>query len=262
MQSSSSMLKPRVIPCLLLKEQGLIKTKTFKSPVYIGDPINAVKIFNDKEVDELVILDIYATAEGRRPQFSLIREIASECFMPLGYGGGIRTLEDINQLFAIGVEKVLINSCAVADPQLVAKASSVYGNQGIVVSIDVGTNMFGQHSVYTVNGTKNSGKDPVQHALAMEKAGAGEILLNSINRDGTMLGYDTDLIAKVSRAISIPVIACGGAGKIEDFADAIRNGGAAAVAAGSMFVFHGKHRAVLITYPPISEIIEVLGTNS
>jgi len=243
------MLTIRVIPCLLLKGQGLVKTVKFKHPKYVGDPINAVKIFNDKEVDELIFLDIEATVEGRRPPIKLISEIASECFMPLSYGGGLNDLDDIKAIFNLGVEKVIINSYAVENPHFINEASKLYGNQSIVVAIDVRKNSAGKYEIFTRGGGKKTGLDPVQHAMEMERLGAGEIFLNSIDRDGTMEGYDIDLIKKVTESVSIPVIACGGAGKISDFVDAVKKGGASAAAIGSLFVFHGKHRAVLINYP-------------
>jgi len=252
------MLKTRVIPCLLLKGQGLVKTVKFKNPKYVGDPINAVKIFNDKEVDELVLLDIEATVGGRRPQFKLISEIASECFMPLSYGGGLRNLDDIKAIFNLGVEKVIINSYAIENPDFVREASRHYGSQSIVVAVDVKRNSFGKYEIFSFSGRKKTKLSLVDHVKEMERLGAGEIFLNSIDRDGAMEGYDIEMIKKVTDTVSIPAIASGGAGKISDFAEAVRKGGASAVAAGSMFVFHGKHRAVLITYPSIEELEKVL----
>lgn len=243
------MLKTRVIPCLLLKNEGLVKTVQFKHPKYVGDPINAVKIFNEKEVDELVFLDTTATIENRKPPIKLISEIATECFMPFCYGGGIRTIEDIAELFKLGVEKVSLNSSAVENPSLISRAADMFGNQSIVVSIDVKKNLFGKYRVFTHGGKRASKHDPVEFAVRMQEAGAGELFLNSIDRDGTMQGYDLDLIRRVSAAVSIPVIACGGAGSLDDFAAAVKQGGASAVSAGSLFVFQGKNRAVLITYP-------------
>ena len=252
------MLKTRVIPCLLLKGQGLVKTVKFKNPKYVGDPINAVKIFNDKEVDELIFLDIEATVEGRRPPIKLISEIASECFMPLSYGGGLRDLDDIKIIFNLGVEKVIINSYAIENPDFVREASRRYGNQSIVVAVDVKRNSFGKYEIFSFGGRKKTKLSLVDHVKEMERLGAGEIFLNSIDRDGTMEGYDIEMIKKVTDTVSIPAIASGGAGKIVDLADAVKKAGASAVAAGSMFVFHGKHRAVLITYPSIEELEKVL----
>lgn len=254
------MLKTRVIPCLLLKNNGLVKTVKFKDPKYVGDPINAVKIFNDKEVDELIFLDISATIENRKPNFKVISDIANECFMPFGYGGGIRNLDDIKKLFNLGIEKVIINSYAFENPQFIKEASGIFGSQSIIVSIDVKKSLFGKYDVFTQSGKKNIKQDPVKYAILMENMGAGEIILNSIDRDGTMQGYDIELIKKVSESVKIPIIACGGANKIEDFGDAVKKGGASGVAAGSMFVFYGKHRAVLISYPSINELEKIFST--
>jgi len=248
------MLKTRVIPCLLLKNEGLVKTVKFKNPKYVGDPINAVKIFNDKEVDELIFLDITATIEHRKPPFKLISEIATECFMPFCYGGGITSVEDIAELFKLGVEKIAINSQAVENPSLIKEAAARFGNQSIVVSIDVKKNMFGKYRVFTHGGRRATKLDPVDFAVRMQEIGAGELFLNSIDRDGTREGYDLELIGKVSESVNIPIIACGGAGSLDDFADAIKRGGASAVSAGSMFVFQGQYRAVLITYPSLKEL--------
>jgi cyclase len=255
--TATSTLAARVIPCLLLKDGGLVKTVHFKNSRYVGDPINAVRIFNDKEVDELVILDIGATTEERQPPFETIADIATECFMPLAYGGGIRSIEDAQQLFALGVEKVIINSRAVEDPQLVTRLAERFGNQSIVVSVDVRRSLLGRYEVFTHSGRKASGLDPFKHAAEMELRGAGEILLNSIDRDGTMTGYDLDLIRRLSACVSLPVVACGGAADVQDLAQAIAHG-ASGAAAGSMFVFHGRHRAVLISYPDREQLQAVL----
>jgi len=252
------MLRTRVIPCLLLKNKGLVKTVKFKDPKYVGDPINAVKIFNDKEVDELIFLDINATIENRKPNFKLISDIASECFMPFSYGGGIRDLSDAKKLFNIGIEKIIINSYAYENTSFIKEASELFGSQSIVISIDVRKNLFGKYEVFTHSGTKNTKLDPVLFAKKVECMGAGEICLNSIDRDGTMKGYDIELIKQVSESVSIPIIASGGCGKIEDFKDAVINGGASGVAAGSIFVFHGKHKAVLISYPSTHELDKLL----
>jgi cyclase len=250
------MVRYRVIPCLLLQNQGLVKTVNFKKPVYLGDPINIVKIFNEKEVDELVFLDINATIENKKPPIQKISQIAGECFMPLGYGGGIRNLDDIKAILDLGVEKIIINTYAVENPDFINKASDLIGSQSIVVAIDVKKNIFGKYQVYTHGGRKKTDLHPVMHVLNMEAAGAGEILLNAIDRDGTMIGYDIDLIKSISSSVNIPVVACGGAANIFDLGKAVRTGGASAAAAGSMFVFHGRHRAVLISYPTRKEIQE------
>jgi len=252
------MLKTRVIPSLLLRNKGLVKTVQFKNATYVGCPINAIKIFNDKEVDELIFLDITATPENRDPPFSLIAEIASECFMPFGYGGGIRSLDDIRKLFRLGAEKVIINTYAAENPTFVKQASDLYGSQSIVVSLDVEKNFLGKHIVFTHGGMCNTNLEAVKYAVQMQEMGAGELFLNSIDRDGTMKGYDIGLVKRVSSAVDIPVIACGGAGKLQHFADAVKLGGASAVSAGSFFVFHGRYRAVLITYPSIHELEAVL----
>lgn len=251
------MLKTRVIPCLLLKNLGLVKTVKFKEPKYVGDPINTVKIFNDKEVDELVFLDITASVENKKPAFKYISQIASECFMPLGYGGGIKTIEDIKTILNLGVEKVVINTHAVENPNLVEQAASIFGSQSIVISLDIKKNIFSQYQVYIFGGRKAIKANPLELVKRMENMGAGEILINSINRDGTMNGYDLDLIRLISGAVKIPVIACGGAGKLQDLGEAVQ-AGASALAAGSMFVFQGIHRAVLINYPSQSELKQVL----
>lgn len=252
------MLKARVIPCLLLKNQGLVKTVKFKDPKYVGDPINTVKIFNEKEVDELIFLDITATLENKEPPFKVLSEIASECFMPLAYGGGIRNLNDIEKVLTIGLEKVIINSYAAENPSFIEDAARLFGSQSILVSIDVKKTVFGKNEVLIHSGKRRTGLDPVMHAMDMQEMGAGELFVNSIDRDGTMEGYDIELIRKVSDSVTIPVIACGGAGGIVDFGEAVRKGNASAAAAGSVFVFHGKYRAVLISYPSRQDIEEVL----
>ncbi len=251
------MLKTRVIPCLLLKGQGLVKTVRFKNPKYVGDPINAVKIFNDKEVDELVFLDITATSENMEIKFTQISEIISEAFMPLGYGGGIKTMTDIDKLFSLGVEKVIINTAAYKTPNLITVAANHYGSQSIVVSVDIKKNLFGKYSVYVNSGKQNTKEDPVKYAKKMEGSGAGEIIINSIENDGSMTGYDLHIIEKIANTVTIPVVALGGAGKMEHFVSVIKHG-ASAVAAGSMFVFQGIHRAVLINYPEYGGLEKLL----
>src|ERR1700704_2462036 len=252
------MLKTRVIPTLLLRGAGLVKTTAFRNPVYVGDPINAIRIFNEKEVDELVLLDITASRTGKGPAFATIENIASECFMPVAYGGGITGVEQIRKILGAGVEKVVINAAALLNPQLVRDAVREFGSQAVVVSIDVKRKLLGRYEVYGDGGTKSTGHEPAAYARQMEDLGAGEILLAAIDRDGTMKGYDIELVAKVTSALGIPVIASGGAGSIADFAKAAKQGGAAAVAAGAMFVFHGPHRAVLITYPDQAELSAAL----
>lgn len=242
------MRRVRVIPVLLIQKGGLVKSVKFKDHTYVGDPINAVKIFNEKEIDEIVILDIDATAQKRGPDMEKIRQIAGEAFIPLAYGGGITTINEIRELFYSGVEKIILNYQAVHNPALVTEAANLVGSQSVLVSIDVKKNLFGKYKIFTLNGTENTGIDPVEFAMQMEAAGSGEIFLNSIDLDGTYKGYDLDLVKKVSVAVNIPVICCGGASTIEDFYKAIKQG-ASAVAAGSMFVFQRPHKAVLISYP-------------
>ncbi|MEW6470564.1 MAG: HisA/HisF-related TIM barrel protein, partial [Bacteroidota bacterium] len=200
------------------------------------------------------LLDIYASAEKRPPDIRKIKEIAGECFMPMGYGGGITGIDQIKEIFQAGVEKVVLNYSAAMNISLVTHASKLFGNQSIVASMDVKKNLWGKYSVYTLNGRKSLGVSPVEYAQKMEQAGAGEIFLNSIERDGTYSGYDVPLVRQVAESVGIPVVACGGASSVEDMAAAVRQGGASAVAAGSMFVFHGKHKAVLINFPTQEEL--------
>jgi imidazole glycerol-phosphate synthase subunit HisF len=247
------MKRVRVIPALLIRNGGLVKSVKFKDHKYVGDPINAVKIFNDKEVDEILILDISATAEKRGPNMQQIRDIASEAFMPLGYGGGITTLEQIRELVSSGVEKAVLNTSAFDNPGLIRQAADYIGSQSIVVSIDVKKNFLGKYKVYVNNGSRNTGLDPVDFARQMEAAGAGELLLNSIDRDGTFSGFDTALIETVARQVNIPVVAVGGASSVQNLAEAIHHG-ASAVSAGSLFIFQRPHRAVLISYPSQKEL--------
>ena len=251
------MKRVRVIPALLIQKGGLVKSIRFKDHKYVGDPINAVKIFNEKEVDEIVILDISATAEKRPPNMRQIREIASEAFMPLAYGGGITRLDEIKELIAGGVEKVVLNTVAFTNPQLIRDGATYIGSQSMVVSLDVKKNIWGKYRVYVQNGSKDTGLDPVVYARQMEEAGAGELILNSIEKDGTFGGYDKELIQLVTSRVNIPVVAIGGASTVSDFAQAVQCG-ASAVAAGSMFVFQRPHRAVLISYPSQTELREKL----
>jgi cyclase len=248
------MLRVRVIPTLLLKNGGLVKGEQFKNHQYVGDPINAVKIFNEKEVDELVFLDISATETGNGPNFELLKDIASEAFMPFGYGGGIDNIDQIKRLFSIGVEKAIINSAAFFKPDLIREASKISGSQSIVVSIDVKRSMFGKYNVFVKNGKINTKKDPVEYAMKMKELGAGELIVCNIANEGKRAGYDNELLKAISNSVDIPVVASGGAGSLSDFADAYHKGHAASVAAGNMFVFYGKHKAVLITYPKYQEL--------
>ena len=251
------MLRVRVIPCLLLRRNGLVKTVKFENAKYVGDPINTVRIFNEKEVDELFFLDITATPDKKEPPYELIREIATECFMPFGYGGGVTTFEQAAKIYAIGAEKVCINSAAVSDPSLVSRIADKFGNQAVVASIDAKKDFFGRYRVVTHGARTPTGRDVVEQAVLMEKMGAGELLVTSVDRDGTFEGYDTDLVRKVTRAVGIPVVACGGAGKLDHLPAAVREGGAQAVACGSLFVYQGKHRAVLTNYPTRQELTKL-----
>jgi cyclase len=256
------MLRPRVIPCLLLRGSGLVKTVRFKDPLYVGDPVNAIRIFNEKEVDELVLLDIAATPAGRRPDLSIIRAVSEECFMPLAYGGGVRSLDEVGRLLALGVEKVILNTAAAVDPDVVTSAARRFGSQAVVVSVDVRRSWTRRYEVVTEGGKRKVADDPTSYVRRMESAGAGEVLLTAVDRDGTRAGYDIDLVQAVSGAVSIPVVACGGAGSVGDLARVVHEGGASAAAAGSLFVLHGPHRAVLVTYPSAAELDRVFGERS
>lgn len=252
-------LRPRIIPCLLLKGAGLVKTIRFDKPTYVGDPINAVKLFNDLEVDELVFLDINATREQRDPNYKWIQEIASEAFMPIGYGGGVRSLAHAERLFSLGVEKIIITTAAAERPELLTQLANAFGSQSVVAGIDVKRDWLGRPSARICSGERNTGAKPSELAREYVDRGAGEILVNSIDRDGLMRGYDLQLITEVSRAVTVPVVACGGAASLRDLAAAI-SAGASAAAAGSMFVFKGPHRAVLINYPSHPDLVALLDT--
>ena len=241
--------RPRIIPSLLLQNGGLVKTQKFENPRYLGDPVNAVKIFNNKGVDELCLLDITATRERRGPDFDLLHDIATEAFMPLSYGGGVTTLEQIQTLFAIGYEKVVLNTALVNDPQLVRDAVAYAGSQSIVASMDVKTDLLGRAVCYIQDGQRKTAYTPVQLAQYAQELGVGEVLLNSINRDGQMKGYDLSLVRSVADSVDIPVIACGGCGSMEDLKQVLEQGHAHAAAAGSFFVYYGRNHAILITAP-------------
>jgi cyclase len=243
------MVHARVIPCLLLSHDGLVKTIKFKDPKYVGDPINAIKIFNEKEVDELTVLDIDATREGKKPNLPLLKKLASECFMPMAYGGGITTLHDIRDVISIGVEKIIISTRAVEEPGFIKKAAQVYGSSTIVVCIDYKSTFLKGKKVTSRCGGKTSKYSPLEFAKLMGEMGAGEIILNAIDKDGTMAGYDWEEITKIANSVTTPVVALGGAGKTADLQKALAETNVSAVAAGSLFVFHGEQRAVLINYP-------------
>jgi cyclase len=248
------MLRTRVIPVLLLKERGLVKGRQFKNYRYVGDPLNAVKIFNEKEVDELVFLDICATNEYRGPDFDLLADIASEAFMPFSYGGGVKTVKQIERLFSIGVEKVIINTGAFLDVKFVKESVKVAGSQSVVVSMDVKKSLLGSYEVYVNNGKINTKLNSAVYAKQMQDLGVGELIVSSIDREGTGKGYDIKLLEMVSNAVGIPVIGLGGAGCMQDLADAKNQTNVSGLAAGDLFIFHGKHKAVLITYPKYSEL--------
>lgn len=247
--------RPRIIPVLLIDDRDLIKTINFKKPTYLGDPVNALKIFNRKGIDEMAVLDISASKKGIEPDFELLTDMASEAFMPLSYGGGIKTLEQVRKLLAIGYEKVVLNTSLVEDEQLVRDAVALAGSQSVVASIDAKL-VKGQYKCVICDGTKIIDMSPVELAKHAANLGVGEIFLNSIDRDGMMTGYDTDLINQVVNAVDIPVTACGGAGSIADLKDALVNGHAHAAAGGSMFVYYGRLKAVLITAPTEQELTE------
>ena len=255
------MYRSRVIPSLLLKDGGLYKTICFKKPRYLGDPINTLKLFNDKEADELIILDISVSSIGAEPNIEYIKRFTRECFMPICYGGGITSLKQVKTLFKIGIEKIAINTLLLLNPKMVSEAAKLFGSQSIVASIDVKKSIFGKYSVYVAAGSKDTKCDPVQYAKKAEELGVGEILLTSIDHDGMMNGYDYELIQKVSSAVDIPVVASGGAGNLTDCVKAI-NSGASAAAASSIFVYYGSLKAVLINYPSQVELAEVFGENN
>lgn len=243
------MLATRVMPCLLMDQGALIKTVQFKNKIYVGDPVNAVRIFNQKEVDELLLIDISATVAKRGIDFETLEKVVTECFMPICYGGGVNNLEDMRRLYHLGIEKISLSSHAIATPEFVCRAASEFGNQAIVVTLDVKKNIFGKYTVRTHQSKVDTKRSPIDVARDMERAGAGEILLYSIDRDGTWSGFDLNLIKDVSQAVTIPVIACGGAGELSHLRAAVNEAGASAVAIGSMAVFQAKDLGVLIKFP-------------
>lgn len=248
------MLRTRVIPCLQLIDESLVKTVKFKSYNYIGDPINTVRIFNELEVDELCFLDIRATIEKRQPNFKILAEIADECFMPLSYGGGVKDAETAKRILSIGFEKILLNTAAMTNPEVVTQIAMHSGNQSVIGSIDVKKGLFGGYSVSTHDGTQKVDIHPVEYAQKLEKLGVGEILVTSMDRDGTWSGFDLDIIKLITSAVNVPVIANGGAGNIKHLGEAIKNGNASAVALGSMVVFQGKGLGVLVNFPDREEL--------
>jgi cyclase len=247
------MFQARAIPCLLIRENGLVKTKRYREAVYVGDPINAVRIFSEKEADEIIILDIDASRMGREPNYDLIAEMAGEAFMPVTYGGGINSLEQIRCLIRSGVEKVVINSSATKSMDLIVQAVEVFGSQAVVGGVDVQRKLFGDFSIVAKSATIVTRLNLQEHIQSLVKSGVGELFINDVDRDGTMAGYDLDLIRTVTKA-SVPVVVCGGAGNMQHLSQAVHEAGASAVAAGSIFIFHGNKNAVLINYPSRSEL--------
>lgn len=243
------MLRPRIIPSLLIHDNGLVKTVNFKNPKYVGDPINAVKIFNEKAVDELAVFDIDATVLGKEPNYSLIERLASQSMMPLCYGGGVKTVEQAQRIFSLGIEKIALSSAVLQNPKLITEISDRVGAQSVIVVLDVKKKLLGGYEVYTHNGKKATGINPFKFVEDAQKLGAGEIVINSIDKDGVMKGYDLDLIAKIREKISLPMTVLGGAGSLGDIEKVIDQHGVIGVAAGSLFVFKGPYKAVLINYP-------------
>lgn len=243
------MLRPRIIPCLLIQNKGLVKTVKFKDPKYVGDPINAVRIFNEKEVDEIMVLEIDATSSNQEPDYKMIEHLAAECRMPLCYGGGIKTVEQAQRIFSLGVEKVAISSAAINNPGLIREISSRVGNQSMVIVLDVKKGKNNKYEIWTNNGTTFSGKEMVSFAREVEELGAGEIVINSIDHDGVMKGYNIEMIDQVRSQVHLPITVLGGAGKLEDIKQLIDHFGIIGASAGSLFVFKGVFKAVLINYP-------------
>ena len=247
------MLRPRIIPCLLYHDKGLVKTVGFNTPKYVGDPINAVRIFNEKEVDELAFFDIDATVNNQEPNYVLIEKLANQSRMPLCYGGGIKKLEQALKIFSLGIEKIALSSSAIYNPKLIAEIAERVGSQSVIVVLDVKKKLFGGYEVYTHNGKKPTGINPLTFTAEIEKMGVGEIIINSIDKDGMMNGYDLNLIQKVSETITIPLTALGGAGSLSDIKKLADKHGVIGIGAGSLFVFKGPYKAVLINYPSQSE---------
>jgi cyclase len=242
-------LIPRVIPVMLLSHGKVVKTTRFKAPAYVGDPINTVRIFNDKQVDELFFLDITASRERREPDEALLSRLVDECFMPIAYGGGVSSVDQMRRLFGLGIEKVVVNTAVLRDPDLVDRAASVFGSQSMVVSLDARRRLFSGYEIVDHCGRVRPGRRPEELARQMQERGAGEILLTAIHREGTRKGYDLELTRRMADAVDVPLVANGGAGSLDDICRAIDTAGASAAAAGSLFVFKGPHKAVLVNYP-------------
>jgi cyclase len=255
------MLRPRIIPCLLVHESGLVKSVQFKNYKYIGDPINAVRIFNEKQSDELMLIDIDATVNNNEPNYKLIQNIASECRMPLCYGGGIKNVEQAQNIFSLGVEKIALSSILIEVPKLISKIASKVGSQSVVAVLDIKKKMFGGYELYTHNGKKSTGINPIEFIKKIEELGAGEIVINSIDQDGMMNGYDLKLVEQVRYSTSLPLTVLGGAGSMTDIGNLIQNYGIIGAAAGSLFVFKGVYKAVLINYPSTIEKDNIINNN-
>jgi cyclase len=247
------MFRPRIIPSLLLYNLGLVKSVKFKNYRYIGDPINAVKIFNDLRADELAFLDIKASKDGKCISTDFVRRVGREANMPFSVGGGISSIESIREILSCGAEKVVLNSIALSNPSFIKKASAEFGSSTIVVSVDIKRSLFSGYKVYSLAGTKKSTFNALDFCLLMQEMGAGELIINSIDNDGTMEGYDINILKQITEATEVPIVALGGAGNLNDFTKAIYEGGASAVSAGSLFVYHGPRKAVLINYPTKEE---------
>jgi imidazole glycerol-phosphate synthase subunit HisF len=252
------MLQVRYIPCLLLKDDGLVKTVNFKNPKYIGDPINTVRIFNEKEVDELIFLDIEATPKNKEPNYTLLSEIANECFMPLAYGGGIKTFQQAQRIFSIGIEKVAINTALHSNIGLATQITDVYGSQALIGVIDVKKNLFGKYQVVSASAQSKHKYSVLEWVKKLEDAGVGEILISSVDKEGTWQGLDIELIKQVTSISKVPVIAHGGAGNLEHLAQGIKAGGANAIAMGSMVVYQKKDFGVLINFPDQEKLNQII----
>jgi cyclase len=255
------MLRPRIIPSLLLHDKGLVKTVNFKSPKYVGDPINADRIFNEKEVDELAFFDIDASVHSKEPDYGLIEKLANQSRMPLCYGGGVKTVEQAQRIFSLGIEKIALSSAVIQNPNLIAQIADRVGSQSVIVVLDVKKKLLGGYEIYTHNGKKATGINPIKFAKEIEGLGAGELIINSIGQDGVMKGYDMNLIDKITESISIPLTVLGGGGSLSDIEKVIDKHGVIGVAAGSLFVFKGPYKAVLINYPTQEEKNKIFKIN-
>ena len=255
------MLYPRIIPCLLVHKKGLVKTEKFTVPKYVGDPINAVRIFNEKEVDELIVLDIDATVEKREPDYKMIENHASECRVPLCYGGGIKTVEQAEKIFSLGVEKIAISSSAIENPSLIKDIAVRVGSQSVVVVLDIKKGFFGGYEIVTHNAKKETGLNPIEYVKELQNLGIGEIVINCVDNDGLMKGYDLKLIDEIYKIVKVPLTVLGGAGSLSDVKELINKYEIIGLSAGSLFVFKGKYKAVLINYPSHEEKEKLIKNN-